>query len=499
MDSQSFITTYLTIHNGTEQPFEVFPNDNDYCFGKIDVHIAEYNKILHVWDVKFSIDCSGSMSDKCKDGKTKMQHIKHTISNILRMFSNYQDNTFNVCVYSFDSEEHPIFEFIHVTKNNINELLSKIDEIYPNSLTNILLPITRTNIQMEERQKQYPDNKRLHILLTDGVDSCNNSVETVSNAVNSEYEFIVFGFGVEHDVKMLSTIGSKQNCDYGFIDDLEKAGLVYGEHLHNVLYRIIENVKIVIENGEIYDWKTNVWSETLSIGCLSSSMVKTFYVRTKYPRLISGELYGNNVVVGNEIELLDNIIKIPDLIDIEDNVIVHESNDDLTKDIFRYKTLELLYESKNDEDIKNRKIKLRVFFNIMKKYINDNGLVDDNFMNVLLDDIYITYKTMGTKYSSLYSTARQRSQGRQDVCTASQINTLNIGTIPYNNFRNRKRRCFNYDDDESQDHGIIRGRSLSSETDDENDDDEIIHEARDSQTSYASPSILRFMHENAGM
>ena len=162
--------------------------------------------------------------------------------------------------------------------------------------------------------------------------------------------------------------------------------------------------------------------------------------------------------------------------------------------------MELLHESKNDEDTKNRKIKLRVFFNIMKKYMNDNGLVDDNFMNVLLDDIYITYRTIGTKYSSLYSTARQRSQGRQDVCTASQINTLNIDTISYNNFRNRKRRCFNSDDDdESQDHGIIRGRSLSSETDDENDDDEIIHEARDSQTSYASPSILRFMHENAGM
>ena len=496
MDTNSFITTYLTTHNGNDLPFEVFPNA-DYHFGKIDVHIAEYNKILHVWDVKFSIDCSGSMSDKCKDGKTKMQHIKHTISNILRMFSNYQDNTFNVCVYSFDSEDHPIFEFTHVTKNNINELLSKIDEIYPNSLTNILLPITTTNIQMEERKKQYPDNKRLHILLTDGVDSCNNTIETVSNAVNSEYEFIVFGFGVEHDVKMLSTIGSKQNCDYGFIDDLEKAGLVYGEHLHNVLYRIIENVKIVIENGEIYDWKTNVWSDTLSIGCLSSSMVKTFYVRTKHPRLIRGELYGNNVVVGNELELLDKIYKIPDLIDIEDNIVVYESNDDLTKDIFRYKTLELLYESKNDEDSKNRKIKLRVFFNIMKKYINENGLCDDNFMNVLLDDIYITYKTTGTRYYSLYSTARQRSQGRQDVCTASQINDLNIDTIPYNNFRHKKRRCF-HDIDDSQDYYSTISRSLSSETDDDNDD-EIVHESRDSQSAYASPSVLRFMYENVGM
>ena len=44
-------------------------------------------------------------------------------------------------------------------------------------------------------------------------------------------------------------MGKNTNCQYGFIDELENAVLVYGEYLHTVLYRLINNITITLEDG----------------------------------------------------------------------------------------------------------------------------------------------------------------------------------------------------------------------------------------------------------
>jgi hypothetical protein len=77
------------------------------------------------------------------------------------------------------------------------------------------------------------------------------------------------------------------------------------------------------------------------------------------------------------------------------------------------------------------KQRLRAFFDEIKKYMLDNNLNEDKFLKNLCDDIYITYRTLGTKYGDMYTSARQTSQGTQRCYTVSNTPD-HEETEPYN-------------------------------------------------------------------
>jgi uncharacterized protein YegL len=274
---------------GTTLPVELFPVSPDasespqYQFGVLEIFTPDKEALPYTWDVKFDVDCSGSMSDPCMDGRTKLQHIKHVLANILRLFSSYSHITFYVSIDAFDDHISQIFDFVQITPENVEQYIAKINGIHPRGQTNLVLPLENTKKQMAHRATAFPQNKRLHFLLTDGNDTCSNSSNTIVNAVNAQYDTIVFGFGQDHDSKTLMEIGDKSFCEYAFIAELEKAGIVYGEYIHNVLYRYVEGLVVLLQNAEIYCWKTNTWSATLTIGNLASGLKKSYYLRTKEP------------------------------------------------------------------------------------------------------------------------------------------------------------------------------------------------------------------------
>jgi hypothetical protein len=53
-------------------------------------------------DFMFQIDCSGSMSDICSDDRSKMQHILHTLKNMILYFKENPSLNVYVTIHAFD-------------------------------------------------------------------------------------------------------------------------------------------------------------------------------------------------------------------------------------------------------------------------------------------------------------------------------------------------------------------------------------------------------------
>jgi hypothetical protein len=236
---------------------------------------------------------------------------------------------------------------------------------------------------------------------------------------------------------------------------MENTTMIYGETIHRYLYSAIKNAEIIIENGIIYNWKTNTWDTKLVEPVIVSESEKIYHIKSKNIDELYIELNGVTDNDMNNIRLIEVIDVMPELMLVKpnDNAVndINEENEetaheiipnDLSKYIFRQRTQELLFMCKNildkdnnidiDIDKKNFKTALKSFFKVMRVYMKDNNLLKDKFMITLCDDICITYRSFGSATALMYSAARATSQGRQQAYNATPIARSN--NIPLRDF-----------------------------------------------------------------
>jgi len=402
---------------GTNFDVEQIPIQfNDPKFGILNLKtiLAPLSEQEH--EIIFMVDCSGSMSDACSDGRSKMQHIVHTLKNMILYFKENSSIKFNITIYSFDSHIYDVLERSVVTNENFAEILEKVDGIIPRESTNIELALLKVRECLDKIKEMYPSNNISHIFMTDGeVTSGNKCAEELSLLVDRTITNAFIGFGIDHDSELLETICSGEKTNYYFVDKLENSGLVYGEILHDIVYKFISNARLTIQNGVIYDFKKNIWVESFNIGELVSESNKIYHIASVEPSNCFITITGTT---GNK-------SKEPNF---EVIVSCQEESEDLTKYIYRQRTLQHLHNVKcfvkrnassytlnytlHLEEIQVKK-KLKKFMEEMKSYMKNNDLTKDNFMKNLCDDIFICYRTFNTKFASMYINARQTSQGSQ--------------------------------------------------------------------------------------
>ena len=369
-------------------------------------------------EIIFMVDCSGSMSDTCSDGRSKMQHIVHTLKNMILYFKENSSIKFHITIYSFDSHIYDVLERSIVTNENFAEILEKVDTIIPRESTNIEDALLKVLEYTNKIKTDFPNSNISHIFMTDGeVTSGNKNAEDLSLLVDRTITNAFIGFGIDHDSELLGTIGSGENSNYYFVDKLENSGLVYGEILHDIVYKFMTNVRVTVQNGLIYDFKKNIWVESFNVGELVSEANKIYHIAAVEPSNCFITITGTT---GNK-------SKEPNF-----EVIIscqeEDESEDLTKYIYRQRTLQQLYNVKDfvkrntsthtlsftlhQEEIQVKR-QLKSFMEEMKTYMKNNNLTNDNFMKNLCDDIFICYRTFNTKFASMFINARQTSQGSQ--------------------------------------------------------------------------------------
>jgi len=447
---------FIELNNSKTNVIDLFPKNESYNFGVLKVNMVKKDITKNPISVLFTVDRSASMSDTCSDGKTKLQHVKYTLKKIFEELSKKKCDI-EVCVLLFDNESDILIDFVKINETILPDLVSKIQNITDNGSTNISMALQKAQSIISNKHKR----KCYHVFMTDGEATDGEcEPEKLAEMVDNNITNIFVGFGKEHDYHLLKKLCKNgQNNEYKFIDQIEKSGLVYGEIIHNILYCLIENPVLSINNGEIYDWKTNKWVEKLFIQDLVSESKKTFHIRTKTPELIDGKI---KTKINQERELdIMKIYLLPELIESETNELVVNN---MIPYMFRQKTQELMYmaietmemekkEKRNFKNVfhlsqdineydfdnyqpkpnnilkskkENIKKEIKDFIKFMNSYIKENQEPEySKMIKLLCDDLYISYITFDTNKGVMYTASRQSSQGNQTICRVTQINNYN--------------------------------------------------------------------------
>ena len=406
-------------------------------FGTLNFKAVTSDETDNELDLLFSVDCSGSMSDMCSDNRSKMQHIIHTLKNMIIFFNEHPNIKVNITINSFDSNIYENVPRTKVNSESISEIISKIEKITPLTSTNIELALKNASEKISDLKRLYPDNIINHIFMTDGdATEGSKNINKLKDILDNEITHSFIGFGMDHDSSLLNGLGSSGKNGYYFIDKLEYAGLVYGEILHGIIYKILDDGIIEIENGLIYNYKTNTWVPNLAVGSIVSEANKTFNIICLNPDECRITIKGT---------LDDLMLALPS---------TKIADADLTRDLYRQRTLQLLYEvnefcnkkremdntnnfmfcqingnNNGNKEKKKLKLKLSNLLEEIKKYMEDNNLNEDKILKNLCDDIYISYRTLGTRIGNMFCTARLTSQGAQRQYTASNTHTIDSHTI----------------------------------------------------------------------
>ena len=463
----------LTLENPDPDPnlippynFKLFDNPN-LTFATLNIVIADTPMINQDQIIEFNVDISGSMGDTCRDGKSKMTHATHTLKNIAKVLSeSNSSNGSNVslAIYGFDNCVDEIIPLTKITPANINEMRGLLDnKLQPRNGTDIHLALQKANQRLTARNNLNPGILQTHILMTDG--QTNEGItdyKIIANEINENSTHILIGLGSDHDAINLQKLAANQKgkhlgkgSSYYYIDAIEKAGLALGEIIHSILYPALNCVNILVENGEIYDYVTNTWSNLLSIPTMLSESNKTFHLRSETPEQISVNISAINSFTGEQL-LNEDITPVPDLLNL-DGVRQYV---DLTKYMHRHHSQELVflahqftldtnsyndgsmfnhpqphpisfqkpstivsgfktiedytkYNNINSEKYRSLKKNLKSYLQFLKTFMEKNNLKEDDFYNTIYNDISITLQTFGREKAAMYSGARCHSQGRQ--------------------------------------------------------------------------------------
>lgn len=394
--------------------------EGDSKFGIVEVDAGDARASADSHHLVLAIDRSGSMAVKEIDHMTKMEHVQHTLRNMMNYLAEVPMTVF-VSVVVFDDEIETVIMRERVTKTSASSIISKCDTISPRNRTDISGALK----EMERIRSTEDGSQVTCILLTDGQPTAGvTDDDGLAALVPSECTCAFMSYGVDHNAILMSRLASGPLASNYFVDSAENAGSVYGEILHGVLFEAARDVKITVKGAKLYDWRSNSWGTTLCVPRLGGGTTKVFHLLSKEGPSGDGQW---------------EVVRTPPLL----TATWHSGGEDQKLEL----DLSGAYAEENARDLSNYKLRQEVqevmaraegkgvvtsdeiqdLRSRLKTRIESNP-EDSAFVTNLLDDLFITERSFMTMHGSIFLMARRSSQGDQRAYNIRNINALGGGT-----------------------------------------------------------------------
>jgi len=424
---------------GAQLPETIFGKEYSDGYGTLSFHISDSDtKRNHPILFHIYIDVSGSMSDiiDFKRNRSKMQLLKHTLKNILMHLAENSEHVY-IEVKGFDNVIHHYIDCVKVTKENISELLAKVEPIEPMNSTNIGLALTSLNNDLDKNQDTIGLKNRVVIMLTDGdptTGECNTS--KLVDMVTKECSYHFIGLGNDHNGILMHELGHKNIFTKNwYINDIEHTGDVYGEILFNETHCVYnDNVIAVTGGGKIYDYIKGDFVDTIAIGTLYEETTKNYHILIhdleKLEITIQGKKLDNSEfslkaeqATYEPLEIEKQFLRLcvqklmfmvrKDAAKIENNQTIFEPS-------YLQNNYRPNINVRANLDIQLKK-DIDMLYDTIKTFIKENSLEKDEFMEGLFKDVNVMKNSYGMLDSFKILSGREDSQGRQTAYnTASQ-------------------------------------------------------------------------------
>ena len=451
MTSKLFIENYKILQTAPENE-DNRPSHNYHSVDLVTTSVDKPN--FEKFLIALNIDRSGSMGTTDKSGKTPLQYTIHTVKCLIdyleEIKTNNPDINIKVLLNAFDDRQLKIGLYeIGKDKDSKLKYFEKINNINPRGSTNIEGAFQ--SILHDELYLETSDTEKAHILFTDGQPNIGRqSAEGITNA-NPGGKQIYIGYGNGHDSKLLQEMAKIIDGDYHFVDNIENAGMVYGEIIHSILFAAVKIITIRVNGAEVYDFINNVWSNEIKFNSFSSEHVQTLILRSSWDsikpvsvNIIYTEISNNNTHSKTDV-FNEYIYRHGESKEITRNL-------DVEKQIYRQKTMEILSKALNRDFtvLSEFKEKIIVFEKGLKEFMKNKNLEDDTFMLKLVADIYIAFTGLNSYSGNAFIGSRLTSQGCQRAYQVSDLSSLRQTAEAQMNFRSTGLQRNNGDEECSQ-------------------------------------------------
>lgn len=398
----------VEIHDNTISCDAFAPDPN---FGLISLHFANVGVTKTPTFILFSIDRTDSMKEE-----NRMNHLKQTFQNIVKFLADQESTEVYIRVHAFNTEVSVLVETQRISRDNSSQIIESIMNLQPDGSTAIDIALVNSSIAMNEYATVHPGHAIFHVFMTDGEPTVGTrSANSLADLVNVKFPSIFIGFGMSHNSSILRKLSEPELNRYEIVDDMEHTGVVYGNIMHEILHRSLSDVKLSVENGSIYDWKTNAWVNSITEAFIVGDSKKNYHVKTGDLDRLKVVVTGVPVGISESVEL-ETLYVLPDLEDMETGEI-QTSRIDLSRYMYRQIVQEAMFKSRSTVDYSNFKVEIAIIFKKMRRFMRNGNMTTDRMLMQLCDDLCIMHRTIGTRDGRILTLAREQSQGRQQSNT----------------------------------------------------------------------------------